>query len=301
MSDQIVKYMTEAGEVQLSPEIIKAYLVSGDPDKVTNQEVVMFLQLCRYQKLNPFLREAYLIKFGNSPATIITGKEVFTKRAAAEEQCAGWQAGVTVQNASGEVVQRKGTMVLPGETLVGGWAKVFRKDWAEPFENEVSMSEYMRTKSDGTPMSNWKNMPATMIRKVALVQALREAFPDKFQGLYSPEEMPVDDSRLNSEPINVTPRQESKPPIQSTTSKKGLSEAQVKRFFAIVKASGATDDVVKILLNQEVPNNLTESGKFNWNNVSKQQYDALCSLFESGSWQVKFQELMTSDDERASA
>jgi hypothetical protein len=28
-----------------------------------------------------------------------------------------------------------------------------------------------------------------MIRKVALVQALREAFPEDFGGLYSPEEM----------------------------------------------------------------------------------------------------------------
>ena len=28
-----------------------------------------------------------------------------------------------------------------------------------------------------------------MIRKVALVQALREAFPEDFEGLYSPEEI----------------------------------------------------------------------------------------------------------------
>ena len=30
-----------------------------------------------------------------------------------------------------------------------------------------------------------------MIRKVALVQALREAFPEDFQGMYSAEEMNV--------------------------------------------------------------------------------------------------------------
>ena len=36
-----------------------------------------------------------------------------------------------------------------------------------------------------------------------LVQALREAIPEEFSGLYSPEEMPVDDSQLDEEPITV--------------------------------------------------------------------------------------------------
>ncbi|MBT2156545.1 recombinase RecT [Clostridioides difficile] len=30
-------------------------------------------------KLNPFIKEAYLIKFGNSPANIVVGKDVFVK------------------------------------------------------------------------------------------------------------------------------------------------------------------------------------------------------------------------------
>ena len=93
----IVKYATEHGEVALSPQIIKQYLVSGDASKVTNQEVMMFLALCKYQKLNPFLREAYLIKYGNNPATIVTGKDTFTKRAAANPACKGWEAGIIVK------------------------------------------------------------------------------------------------------------------------------------------------------------------------------------------------------------
>ena len=35
-------------------------------------------------------------------------------------------------------------------------------------------------------------MPATMIRKVALVQALREAFPSELSGMYDQSEMGVD-------------------------------------------------------------------------------------------------------------
>lgn len=74
VSNKTVEYECNGQMVKLSPNIIKQYLVSGN-GRVTDQEVVMFLNLCKFQKLNPFLREAYLIKFGSQPATIVTGKE----------------------------------------------------------------------------------------------------------------------------------------------------------------------------------------------------------------------------------
>lgn len=208
MEKHLVKYETDAGEVKLSPEIIKRYLVSGDPSKVTDQEIMMFLNLCKYQKLNPFLREAYLIKFGSEPATIVVGKDTYTKRAAKSPLCNGWEAGVVVQKPDGTIEYRKGTLVIPGETLIGGWAKVYRKDWDIPLENTVSLAEYKRYTKDGKPMGNWGRMEATMIKKVALVQALREALPEEFQGLYAPEEMPVDDTALERTPVEVEEIQE---------------------------------------------------------------------------------------------
>lgn len=203
-NNTLVKYKTDQGEVKLSPAIVKQYLVSGQADRVTNQEIVMFMKMCQYQGLNPFLREAYLIKFGNSPATMVTGKDTFTKRAAKSPLCAGYEAGVVVQGKDGQPHERKGALILTEEKLVGGWAKVYRKDWKVPMEVTVGLDEYARTKSNGELMSNWKQMPGTMIRKVALVQALREAIPEEFGGLYSPEEMPVDDSVLDSKPIDVS-------------------------------------------------------------------------------------------------
>jgi phage recombination protein Bet len=196
-----IRYMTDTGEVILSQSIVQKYLVSGG-GAVTQNEVIMFMQLCKYQFLNPFLREAYLIKFGNSPATIITGKEVFTKRASKNQNFVGFEAGIVVYS-NNEIIKREGTIVLKTEELVGGWAKVYRSDYTVPMESTASMEEYARYNAKGELMKNWKDMPATMIRKVALVQALREAFPDQFQGLYSPEEMPVDNSKLDSKPINL--------------------------------------------------------------------------------------------------
>jgi hypothetical protein len=95
---------------------------------------------------------------------------------------------------------------------------VFRKDRSTPFRNEVTLTEYERRKKDGSLMSSWRSMPATMIRKVPLVQSLREAFPDEFGGMYSPEEMPIDSAALpvyniGERPEIPTPQEDKKPPL----------------------------------------------------------------------------------------
>lgn len=202
-NEKVVEYKCGEEIVKLSPGIIRQYLVNGNGN-VTDQEVVMFLNLCRFQHLNPFLREAYLIKFGNQPATIVTGKDAITKRAMRNPAFAGQQAGVVIfHDESGELEHRTGSLVLQGEQLVGGWAKVYVKNYQQPIEVVVSFGEYVGTKGDGTINAQWSKRPATMIRKVALVQALREAFPDDLGGLYDPSEMGVDIDESAMAPVDM--------------------------------------------------------------------------------------------------
>lgn len=204
MTDKPVEYKCGEETVKLSPTIIRNYLVNGNGN-VTDQEVVMFLNLCRFQHLNPFLREAYLIKFGNQPATIVTGKDAITKRAMRNPKYAGQQAGVVVLHGeSGELEYRNGSLLIPGEQLVGGWAKVYVKGYEVPIEAVVSYNEYVGVKNDGSVNSQWAKKPATMIRKVALVQALREAFPEDLGGLYASEEMNIDlDETATAAPVEI--------------------------------------------------------------------------------------------------
>lgn len=193
-----VKVVANGEEFTLTPETVKAYLVSGNRELVTMQEVVMFMNLCRFQHLNPWLKEAYLIKYSqNDPAALVTGKDAFLKRAEGETNYDGFKAGIIVQDEDGEVIYRDGSFKLPGESLVGGFAEVFRKDRDHSFRAEVSFEEYAARKKDGSLNSQWSKKPTTMIRKVALVQALREAFPGTLGGMYSAEEKGVD------EPIDV--------------------------------------------------------------------------------------------------
>ena len=200
--NKTVEYTAGNEVVKLSPKIIKDYLISGDAEQITDQEIVMFLNLCRYQRLNPFLREAYLIKYGNKPATIVTGKDAFLKRASRNDKLKGFEAGVVVKNGD-EIIYRTGSLVLKGEEIVGGWAKVYIAENEVPIESSVSFDEYVGRKSNGEINSQWKSKPATMIRKVALVQALREAFPDDFSGMYAGEEMGIDDTELSDIPVEV--------------------------------------------------------------------------------------------------
>lgn len=205
----VVEYESGGQMVKLSPKMIRSYLVSGGGN-VTDQEVMMFLSLCKFQHLNPFLREAHLIKFGSSPATMVVGKDVFTKRARRNPDYVGKQAGIIVQEIeTGKIIEREGTFYIKSEErIVGGWAKVYIKGYTAPEYAAVSFDEYAGRKSNGELNSQWASKPATMIRKVAVVQALREAFPEEFNGMNATEEIPeaseiVLEDATASEPVPV--------------------------------------------------------------------------------------------------
>lgn len=179
-AEHVATFVANGEEVKLSPSTVRNYLVSGNGN-VTDQEIVMFINLCKYQHLNPFLNEAYIVKFGNSPAQLITSKEAFSKRAEANEHYRGSKAGVIVVR-NNEVVYMNGAFTLPTDELVGGWAEVKRDDREDPIHIEISFKEFSKKQA------TWRDMPANMIRKTALVNALREAFPDVLGSLYTEDD-----------------------------------------------------------------------------------------------------------------
>lgn len=193
MSNELtVTYKVDEQEIKLTPKIVQDYLV-GTTAQITMPEFKLFTELCKVRKLNPFLREAYLIKYSNNqPASIVVGKDAILKRAVLNPQYNGIKSGVIVLNENNEVIERKGTFKLPTETLVGGWAEVFRKDWENSVYCSVSLDEAIQKKGNGEPNSNWSKQPATMIEKVAKVRALREAFVEDLGGMYEAEEMNVE-------------------------------------------------------------------------------------------------------------
>lgn len=162
--------------------------------KATDAECKIFLETCKQYKLNPFTKEAYLIHYDNknedTASTIVLGKNCYMQMAERNPNFDGFEAGVIVLTADGQLLNREGSIVYDGEScgevLLGGWAKVYRKDRTRASYEEVKLSEY------DTGKSLWGCKKATMIRKVALVHALREAFPSTFGSLYDESEVRVD-------------------------------------------------------------------------------------------------------------
>ena len=169
--------------VQLTADTVKNVLANGNK-KITDQEISMFIALCKYQHLNPFLNEAYLVKYGDKPAQNIVSKDAFMKRAEANPQYDGLKAGCIVQR-DNKAHYTKGAFTLPSDRVLGGWAEVYRKDRKEPTHIEISSQEFSKGQA------TWNQMPANMIRKTAIVNALREAFPQDLGAMYTEDDADV--------------------------------------------------------------------------------------------------------------
>ena len=186
----LVKYTASDGsEVKLTPAIVNKYIVTGG-QHVDDREVFAFMAKCQARGLNPLAGDAYMTAYqnratGRVEASVIVSKDYFVRTATQQPGFDGLRAGVVVVNRAGEMEHREGCIVgRRTEKLVGGWAEVYDKRRSHPSRAEVSLDEYDQHRS------LWKTKPATMIRKVALVQALREAYPGAYGGIYDSSEMP---------------------------------------------------------------------------------------------------------------
>lgn len=156
----------------ITKETIKKYLCP----KASEQELMMGLQIAKTFNLNPLKREVYFVKYrDDQPMQILTGYEVYLKRA---ERSTKWNGMEVTSEGAVETGNLKAIV------------KVFRKDWQHPLTHETHYAEYVQKKSDGTINTFWKNKPITMIKKVAVSQAFRLAFPDEFDGMpYTSDEV----------------------------------------------------------------------------------------------------------------
>lgn len=184
--NEIVRYKDRDGaDITLTPQDVAAYCYSGNAP-LSQRDVVNFMATCQALGANPYLKDVYLVKYnGGEDAQIMAGKNYYTRVAASIPTYDGATAGIITTGKDGAVNYRAGSFAAPGETCVGGWAEVHDKRWGTPVRAEVAMEEY------NSHRSLWKSKPMTMIRKVALVQALREAYPDRFAGTYDAAEMPA--------------------------------------------------------------------------------------------------------------
>ena len=147
----------------------------------TGEEAFKFIQMCKANELNPFTREAYLVKYGDN-VQMLTSHEVFIKRAFSHPKYRGFT-------------------ITFSEDFKECTCSVRVEGYDEPISATAYLEESIQTKKDGKPTQFWKKMPKGMLEKCAISKALRRAFPDQYSGLYTDVEIDP-----NAEPVNITPK-----------------------------------------------------------------------------------------------
>lgn len=185
----------------ISEAEVKDYLL-GSNTKLSDQQFKMFYGIAKAFNLNPFRREIYAIAYGQS-FNIVTGYQVYIDRAMKSGMLDGWKAE-TLRSEDGKIA---------GAKII-----IHRKDWKEPFEWTVDIKEFVKLKADGKPQGQRAVMPEFMIKKVAIGQGFRLAFPNELSGMpYLPEE--ITDKResfVAGESVLVEHLEEPKPVVPIT-------------------------------------------------------------------------------------
>ena len=172
-------------------DLIKRTVAKGASD----DELRLFVQVCKGANLNPFLKQVHLVprwdsKLGGEVRTIQVGIDGF--RAVAESS--GAYAGNDDPIFDGEheipITKYENKKPVDAKLTVPGKATVTVYKMVEgnryPFTATARWTEYYPGQKMGF---QWNIRPYLMLGKCAEALALRKAFPKLLSGMYSAEEM----------------------------------------------------------------------------------------------------------------
>ncbi len=191
-TEKEMTYIMENGdEMRLTMSMVKKYLVQGRSEFVTDSEILYFMHECKARKLNPFLRQCWLIKYSQKDnAQIIESIQNKRNKARKAEDCKGWTKGLILKDADGNTKRSKG-LLLDGETLLGAFFEATPEGWETPYELEINLEGYIKKKQDGNLTAFWsKEKQPSQIMKVAESQGLSALWGDTIGNTYIPEELP---------------------------------------------------------------------------------------------------------------
>lgn len=203
----------------LSAEKLLQYLdIAGIAKSLTREERLQFVEIAQAFQLNPFKREIYCNTYGKGEyrtTSIITGYEVYIKRAERTGQLNGWHVEV-----EGNVKDNTLKAVIT----------IHRKDWTQPFQHEVYFEEVCQKTRDGRLNSIWSKMPKFMTKKVAIAQGFRLCFSDELGGMpYTADELPAEEksaTTVEAEVVAEKPAPKAAPQANKLTDE---DKAEIKK------------------------------------------------------------------------
>lgn len=187
-------------DVSLSLTLLNNVLAPGS--NFTQYEADAYFGICQYLHLNPIKRDCHLVRYGGKPTIVVT-RDCYNDRAKKCKDYQGKESGVCFMDANGVYGERVGTILLPGETLLGAFCKVYMKDHVVPEIVTVSFNEAKRVKDNGDLQAAWKSQPNWMCVKVAEARCLKAAIPEFFAGTYAADELGYEETGEISPPVNM--------------------------------------------------------------------------------------------------
>lgn len=154
-------------------------------NNLNQNEFETFVWIWKVTWLNPFLREIWAVKYGNSPANIFIWRDGYRKSAQANKEYDYHLVDAVYENDEFSVKNGEVEHIYNFKNrwvLIWAYCLVKRKSSTKAMFTFVELSEY------DTKQSVWKTKPATMIKKVAEAQGLRWAFQELFAWTYEENE-----------------------------------------------------------------------------------------------------------------
>jgi len=167
--------VNKSGEIEAldsKKDLIKRTFCKGGSD----DELELFMHACKRTGLDPFMKQIYAIKRGNS-MTIQTGIDGFRLIA---ERTGNYSPG------------RESSFSYDEKGKITSATSYIKKRTSDNIWHEVASTAYMEEYNANQGL--WNKMPRTMLAKCAEALALRRAFPAELSGIYTSDEMNQADS-----------------------------------------------------------------------------------------------------------
>lgn len=175
---------------------------------LTDKEFSFFVSLGMGLGANPFTREIWAVKYDkDKPASVFLGRDFYRKKAQEQEDYDGHVSEAVYEKDEFSVVDgtpKHSYQLLDRGKLIGAYAVLYRKGISHPYFVFVELTEYNKG------FSNWKTMPATMIKKVAEAQALRGGYQGIFGDTYDESEQ-WEQARPTMKVLTPTQQQQPEP------------------------------------------------------------------------------------------
>jgi phage recombination protein Bet len=206
-----VSYEVAGQKINLDIETVRSFIAVGS--NITNNEIIFFMEACKYQGMNPFTKDMYLVKF-NDTVQMMTSINVMTQRLNEYDRLEGWNSGIIVINQETQKEEyKKGTFFnKKTEELVGAWFEAHMKGWKTSFMETINLDDYLKFNKFGKPQSQWASMPAVMIEKCAVAFGIRRILPGEFKGVYTADEIGNDlEKAIDITPVPVVQAKKAEP------------------------------------------------------------------------------------------